>query len=62
MSQNLNEKVTEPPFDLISNAKKRGASDFRADYQLLNNPYSLNSKDYFEWARGFLEANQESNK
>lgn len=41
------------------NAKQRGGSDFRADYELSNNPYSLNSKDYYDWIKGFLEAKEE---
>lgn len=41
------------------NALQRGASDFRADYEITDNPYSVNVTEYYLWEQGFNKAKEE---
>lgn len=58
MSQHLNEKQQEPAFNLTKNALQRGSSDFRADYEITDNPYSVNDTNYYLLIQGFSEAKE----
>lgn len=40
-------------------ALQRGASDFRADYEITDNPYSTSDTSYYLWKKGFNKAKEE---
>jgi len=51
-------KDKESAFNIQKNAKERGSSDFRADYEITDNPYSVNDVEYYLWVQGFSEAKE----
>lgn len=48
--------------DLISDSYERGKENYRADYQLYDNPYDskTDNHNHTEWVRGYLDAQNES--
>lgn len=48
--------------DLVSNPYTRGQENYRADYQLYDNPYCSehDNHNHTEWVRGYIDAQDES--
>lgn len=47
---------------LCDEAEAKGRENFYASYELSDNPYSKNTKQFLAWAYGFLDAKDESVK